>query len=281
VARYVLIGGAVVAVGLLFFFFKGSSKTAPPARPSEPKQEEAAAPTPVWTGWNADLVVLARRLHHLAHEQDASSLRLLVDAEAAYRQRSASGDGAIDGTAAEEVDEGIELEAAPPAPPWSALTRDDQTLFTGELVEEMTADELLHDWDPYACAGENEEGVVERNSTQAVVRLVLRNRMDAGAPDRHVEWRFVPRGATWKAFHWERWYSPEELKTLAKKDAKKIETVELSDGSRVIEGEVRPLPHMDETTPAERKHIEELVANVLTRLAPGHASHEVSLLVGE
>jgi hypothetical protein len=82
---------------------------------------------------------------------------------------------------------------------------------------------------------------------------------------RTVEWRLVDRrsagapDARWKAAGWNRYFTPEELAALRRKKHKKTTKRTLSDGSLVIEGEIRVIPYEPEVPQAERDRIDALI----------------------
>jgi hypothetical protein len=64
-----------------------------------------------------------------------------------------------------------------------------------------------------------------------------------------------------KAWKWERWLSPDELKAAKKKKGYEVKT--LSDGSVVHEREPAPLGHLEDTPEEVRKEIDALLATML------------------
>jgi len=258
--KYFLIGGAVLAFVLVLMVVQRSRGDGIIAAEEEP--EVVGTGPGDYSGWNSELCLLARRLHELAFQANEPLLRNLVDPVRAYELRMFPEAGE-EGGEQEDPDGAAEAPGASDPAPWTALSQDERSLFLGELVEALISgpeSELVVDWEPFNVAGlPGEEGVVSETDEDAIVRLQLEHREDSALASRNIEWRFVKLGGEWKAYHWERWYSPDELQAERKQRAKKTVKRTLSDGSFVIESEVRPIPFMDETPPAQRELIQVLV----------------------
>ena len=266
--RFVLIGGALIVVAALFYIYRTKQGPQVVLRPEEPDTVAAASASVDLTGWDSELVLLTRRVHELLFAGDTAALRPWLHAERAYEWNGAPlQEIPADSLAAEQVSLPAPEESSP-REPWASLSHDDQTLAAAERVEALAADEFLQDWVPYACAGDNGNGVLEKNAQQAVVRLVVKNRADVSLPDRFVEWRLAPEGDVWKVVHGARWFTESDLRVRHAKQGPPVEKVTLSDGSLVVEGQVRPLPHMEGIPPEEQEHIDGLVAKLVDLSLP-------------
>lgn len=252
--KYFLVGGVVVVVAIVAIVAsRGGGEDVPVAAADEPVEEEPFVPA---TGWDSPLVKVARSLHDDVHARRSSELYTSIDfreAHAWWTGRDAAADPG-DGEAAEAP--------AQPARHWDSLAADEQTSFQNHLVDDLlegSGKELVADWSPF------DGHVVSEVDGAAIVRVRVQHRDEAMAlQDRWVEWRFVRRGDAWKAAAWERWISPEEVQTERRERAKKTVKKTLSDGSLVIEGEVRTTIEYHEETPQElRDEIEERIDTLI------------------
>ncbi len=233
--KYFIIGGAVVLLAVVgYIASQGGSNEPPPVDTGpKPKQEEAR----VDRGFNSPLAKRARAMHDWALAGDVTSLLGAIDFDAVHAWLKA--------TSKED----------PPQGNFLALPPEQQAAFrsgvAADLIEGRWKD-LVADWLPY------DGSVIELTSDYAVVRLQC-NHKDAsqGLPDRWVQWRLVPHGKEWMASSWERWYPEGPPKPRKKKP---VVRRTLSDGSQVIEGEVRTdIAYHEDTSEELRREIEAMI----------------------
>ncbi len=239
--------GGVVLVGAAALVMSRSKDTeevaaAPPPKPrvQEPAQPEVVADT---MDWDSPAVAVARSLHTAAHDLNDAAALAAFDAPAAW--------------------EHAQVDAEEPRA-WTILSREEQTAFRLERIEDLLrgeAAELVADWEPY-------DGWVEDvTGDRAVVRTKVTSRSDPSAADRHVEWLLVraARSKPWKAYAWTRWKSEseQEVEERANRPQKpKVEMVELSDGSRVMESEMRPIDFPADMPVADQERVRGLVSEL-------------------
>jgi hypothetical protein len=197
------------------------------------------------TGWDSELVKAAVQLHTAAYTLDEGRLQNCLHIERTWIDRQVRG--------------GTEPAAASEA--FLLLAQSDVDAFVRELIVELTtgeAKDLVADWKPY------DGSVISEEDEIAIVRLQVSPVDPArGAEKRNVEWLMAKQGTRWKAYHWERWFSPEELKSERRRRGKGYDVKTLSDGSVVHEREPEPLGHLDDTPPELRARIDELYATMI------------------
>ena len=244
-SRFVIPAIVAVAAIVLFLMFgrdKGDEVVAAPD-PTPAAEKDDAREEPEGSGWDSAPVAFVRELHALARAGEESKLLLALDEQRAWAEMRAD-DGA-----------------------WADQPRSAQTEFHSGLVQDLVhgeASELVATWEPF-------DGWVEdRDGDTRLVRVRVAHLEDTSLPNRHVEWRVVKHADKWKAYGWTRWISPEEQEALdrAARDAEKaarpkIVRKTLTDGSKVIEGEVRAIPYMDETPQEERDRIDGLLGRLV------------------
>jgi len=237
--RYVLIGGGVVLLAIVGVMVSRAKREVAPSGPA-PVVAAEERPEPSVTGWSSALVQFAVGLHQQVEQGNAIQLLSAVDFPRAHAWHTAR--------AAAAAGEGEPVAgAAPPAEAWATLDEAARRAFQDALVQAMTEGEyreLLADWVPY------DGFVVSEDDQTAVVRLRVHHRSEPSTPDRNVEWRLAKDGSRWRAWAWERWLSPEELKVARAPKTKTVKRT-LSDGSVVIEGEVTSEIDYHPDTPAE------------------------------
>lgn len=246
----VAIGAGVVVLIIALFALSNRGKRAQPVVVEETKAPEPA-PVVDATGWDSPLVKFTRKVHDMASARDEVDLQNVLAEDRVWARVKGAENG-------EEVD------------PAGYANLDDTTrlTFVDGVLSSMTADDpenLVGAWVPF------DGGVIEETDDAATVRLTLHPRDAATAGTRHIEWLLVkgPRG--WRAWSWERWFSPEELDAARVAQASTRKKRTLSDGSVVLEAETKKVEYMPETTPEERARIEGLIAQMLdftTRPAP-------------
>ena len=235
-----LIGVFVGAVLLIVVYFvaRPSQGGAPVTRAAPAEETE---PAPIDYGWTSELVKTAVALHQAAFTADRERLKGLLHFERIWAREHADETGEPDPAAASYASLPIHERL------------DAQERWASELIEgESKA--VVADWEPY------DGNVQQVDDQEALVRLQVRPR--AGGVESHwVEWRFAKERGRFKAWKWERWVSPDEVR--AEKRKKGYEVVTLSDGSVVHERPPEPLGHLEETPPELRTRIDELVATML------------------
>jgi len=241
IAAFAVAGAAVVVIGLWSLTRDGTPAKAagdfaeiPAPKPAGPALDDI--------GWNSPAVRTAVRLHEAAYAYDTNAVSALLHPARIWEREQAA-----------------ESSASPTA--FGALSQHDRVQLVNRWVEGLVRGEgraLVGEWRPYD--GE----VVAIDDGEATVRLAVSPQDDPGSVEkRWVEWRLALDDGRWKAWSWERWYSPEELDAARRARGRGYEKVTLSDGSLVHEREPEPLDHLDDTPPALRARIDELYATML------------------
>jgi predicted Zn finger-like uncharacterized protein len=239
------------AVGLLLVVFIANRGGGAAGLPVVEEPVLAAEPAAAVdsTGWESEPVRAARQIHDLVYEREDVRLLRLLEFERlhdAERTEPAEDGGAGDGAA------------------WADLDGEAQADYRADRVARLVAgederDALVAHWKPFdgQVLETDDDGVV-------TVRLQVQPRdPDDGVEARFVDWRMVRAEDKWLPFHWERWISPAEEKAARVAHAKLTTRRTLSDGSVVIEAEVKPLGHLPDTPPELRKRIDELYATMI------------------
>ena len=259
--KYFVIGGVVLVIALVIMWVNSQPETEiVVVEEAPPKPEVVEAPS---NGWDATMVKLAREFHELVLDPSSAESGLLVrlDPEYVYRLQNQvePEEPAEDEPPSEAATDYEPGPLQPEAVEWAALGQtEQQTVMFDAVADLFTGDshELVADWKPY------DGWVVSETDTVAVVRLKVSSRDHPEEADRHIEWRFVKRGLKWKAWYWQRWYSPEELAAQRRARTKKTTKKTLSDGSLVIEGEKRVLGHLEDTPQELRDEIDRLIGDL-------------------
>ncbi len=234
-----MIGGVVGAVVLVALVFFVRSRSAAPVTKASP-----AAPEPLAKldyGWNSELVRAVVGLHEAAHSGDSARIQPQLHGPRIWAREHADAEGTPDPAARS-------FEALPAHERVEALER-----WARELSE-GAGKELVADWLPY------DGTVIEQTDEEASVRLQVKPRA-GGIESRWIEWRLAKDGNRYKAWSWQRWLSPDELK--AEKRKKGYEVVTLSDGSLVHERQPEPLAHLEDTPEPVRARIDQSMATML------------------
>ena len=235
-----MIFGGVGVVGAILLAVVMSGGDSTPAAPAKLPElvEEVVITDP--TGWDSDLVKAARKLHKTAFERNRDRLRGLISFDKIYAR--------VKSTEERKVIPGD----------WGVLANDQQILFETEVIDgllDTSTNNLVGAWTPFD--GE----VIAEDETSATVRITLEPQdAQLGVQTRSIDWIFIKKNGRWKAWSWERWISPEEMKGNRVARTSKVKNVVLDDGSKVKEAEPSPLEWMDETTQEERANIERLIA---------------------
>ena len=240
----VMIGiGAGVVVLLFVLFLMSRSK-------DEPAAAQAAAPAPVApppekvtleTGWKNEHVQAMVKLHTAAFAGDRETVKTLLHGARIWAREHTSAEGVLD----------------PTVPPFDGLPPHERVAALERWAEELcagSAKELVADWQPFD--GE----LVEEDDLGAFVRINAKPRA-GGVESRWIEWHLAVDGNRLKAWKWERWLSPDEVKAQKKKKGYEVKT--LSDGSVVHEREPAPLGHLEDTPEALRQEIDALLVTML------------------
>lgn len=249
--QYIVIGGVVVlALGLFWWVNNSSQSSVVKAQPEEERKEVIVDST----GWDSPLVKIGRTLHTLASNNSEVGILNKIDGESIYHRLNADPDWAPE----EETFSPPPLAAG--IDQWIIVDASTKQSFQRDAVQRIFHEEegeLVRDWEPY------DGWVVFNGDDHAAIRLKLAHRVDAEEEDRHIEWRFTKRGPEWKAWSWERWFSPEEVKAERVRRSRRTTKKTLSDGSLVIEADVRILDHLEDTPIEVRNEIDTLVPQLL------------------
>ena len=239
------IGAGVVALVAVLLMVKGGKDEV-----KKPDLPEVEAPREVVvtdsTGWDSKLIKDARKLHDKAFQTEEFALQSSLSWPHVWAR--------------------MQLDPADPEATlnlagYEGLDADAIDAFRGGVMSTLLstdASNLVGSWKPF------DGNVVSESDTDAVLHLAIEPRGEEGATGtRNIEWKLVKVGGKWKAWSWERWQSPEELKAGRVARKKSYEKKTLSDGSKVIEGEPGPVPYMDETSAEQRKDIDALIAKLI------------------
>jgi predicted Zn finger-like uncharacterized protein len=254
----IAIGAGLVALLFVLIFAMKGGDSAPPAVIDEPVV--VAPPPPAdSTGWDSEPVKLARQIHDDAFGLKEFNLVRHIDVPRAWAVQQARMAAAED--AAQDA---TEEESAPEIPDVSAFMAFDpheRSVLQAELLAELQMqgnDNLVAAWKPV------DGSVVAETDKHATVRVQLAPRdPELGVALRWIEWRMVRADDRWKAYSWERWISPEELRAERAARAPSKQRKELSDGSIVYEAEPRPIPYPDDVPQAERDRIDALIVKLI------------------
>jgi len=240
-----LYGGGVVLFAIVMLFV---NKSDTPDRVVTPEPEPEREVYVDSNGWEGELVKFARGAHEMAADpKTEAGLLGVLDAEMIWARHNTP---PAEGEPEREVDTRI----------WSLVTKSEISVFMANELEEILrgeGDRLVAAWKP------TDGWVVDSSDDDAIIRLKLMSRLDPKLPERHIEWRVVKRKGKWRAWYYERWYSPEELAGQKRARTKKVERKTLSDGSQVIEGVLRPIPYMDDTPPELQARVEQLIDQMI------------------
>lgn len=270
---FILGGAAVVALIVVLVIANSDDGPVAGAAPIAAPAEPAPAPARESRGWDSTPVRAARSLFDTAFARDAVGLMRLVDRERVWAleqlpdeepEAATDGEGPREGAGADPT-----LDLSSGMAGWRALPRDEQVAYQTGLMERIIAgadddDELVAAWKPF-----DGEWVETTDAGVALVRLKVQPRdAERGLETRTVElWLAKDATDRWQAFRWARWISPEEAKAgrIAKVrlDETVAKRVTLSDGSTVREAEVRPLEHLETTSPELRAEIDALYEKMI------------------
>ena len=257
-------------VVMMVLFNRGGDELQPTTVQAEESPVDRG-PAVSQTNWDSPLVTLAREMHQDVLGGYSHKLFVRLDFPKAYLWRAGLLPGAewtgpsasgMESETETDIETDTESEFPTEALPWASLSGAQQTDFKNDLVDNfMEGDDqrLVADWKPF------DGSVILEEDELAVVRLKVQHRdASAGLADRWIEWRYVRRKDKWLTWYWARWTSPQEVKTERIQRAKSTVRKTLSDGSQVIEAEVRTdIAYHEETTQELRDEIEALIDTIL------------------
>lgn len=256
--RYVIIGGAVVAAGVIGILASRGGDEPARAQEPEPEPKVAAAAPQDLTSWDGVLLTMVRGLHTAAAAGNGPKLQSALDAEGAYAfWPDAPQDPVPPKVPAEGEGDGAAEAATPaaPRPAWSALDPLARVNFTNDMVARATQrdpDGAVALWKPYdGSVADLDE---EHGRAQVIVKSQCTD-ASLGLDDRATEWRLhadVRADGSLGEWRWVwvgRYYTDAERDRLSRGPRKKPTKTTLSDGSVVYESEIRPIP-FDEGLPA-------------------------------
>ena len=239
IAAFVVAAAAIVLIGV-WNLTRDETQAKTGAEVAAPAAPERSGPALDDIGWSSPAVQTAVAVHEAAYAHDTSALTQLLHPARIWEREQG--------------------EQSPAGSAFDALSRYDRAQHMDRWVEDLARGEgraLVGEWKPYD--GE----VVAIDEREATVRVAVSPRDDPGNVEkRWVEWRLALEDGRWKAWSWERWFSPEEL-AAQRRPRRGYEKVTLSDGSLVHEREPEPLAHREDTPPELRARIDELYATML------------------
>lgn len=237
----VVLGIGVAAVLLLLVFFVMNRSKDEPVVAQAPKALPPPAPVETDQGWKNELVQAMVKLHTAAFAGDRDTVKTFLHGARIWAREHTNAEGVLD----------------PAVPPFEALPPHEKVDAQNRWAEELCAGpskELVADWVPFD--GE----LVEQGDLDAFVRIAVKPRA-GGVESRWVEWNLTKEGNRYKAWKWQRWLSPDEVRAAKKKKGYEVKT--LSDGSVVHEREPAPLGHLEDTPAELRQEIDGLLATML------------------
>jgi len=238
---FIIGGGVLVALGLVFFLVNSSKK--PAAAPQVVKAPPVEEKPVDRTGWNSELVMVVREAYTAASQANDHKLGGLLDAPRILERWRATPEKAS-------------------MPAWSDMTSTDRANIATEVVREFTKGQ-----GPLAIARwELLDGNVESEGDgESLVRVKAKGREAANQSELiTLDWKLAKnKDGQWKLFEWALYVSPEAKRATGGLAAKGIEKVKLEDGGFIYQAEPRPLPHLDDTPPEMRTRIDSAVARFL------------------
>ncbi|MEZ6004530.1 MAG: zinc-ribbon domain-containing protein [Planctomycetota bacterium] len=242
--KYFIIGGAVLVLLVLFIVVKNSGGTPPPPVTTD-ASEKAPAEVAEATGWDSPAVKVVREIYDLANTGNKLMLRTKVWGQGYLDRKNAA--------------------AGLPASRFDTLPADQQAALLDEAADSLVDPEILAGWK--AIDG---ECVPPQSWTELIPEKGNMVRVEIGPVDandtrgaRHSEWFLARVGSSYKVYGWQRWISDAEKEAEKKARIGKTTQTTLTDGSKVVEGNIREVPWMDETTQEERAHIESLIDQMI------------------
>ncbi len=238
------IGVAIVAAVLLLVVTSTDSNPTPVAvdKPDVARSAPAAVDL---VGWDSEALKTVRAIHEAAYGYDEGRIRANLHPAKLWEKVRA------------DAPEDSPLHHATS---FSAVSREERDDLLDGAVEELVrgeARELVGEWRPY------DGSVIEEADGVATVRVAVTSRDEARAGEaRSVDWKLALDGDRWKAFAWERYIAPGEIKTKHR-GPRGVEKVTLSDGSVVYERQPEPLAHLEDTPPDVRKRIDAAYATMI------------------
>jgi hypothetical protein len=237
---YIIGGAGVVGIAVIAFIATRSStpRAAPP--PPPPKVEE---PVVDRVGWDSEFVKVVRGIYDAAYASNAIKLQGSIHLARHVEHLRTTPAGAN----------------VRPLAEMTAVDKDDLLKAVVETWLEGESDQSLAVWKPY-------DGKVQRETeTDLEVRMEVGGR---AAPydteNRFYDWKLaLDRDGRWKAWSWERYISPDEVRSAKSALSKEITVVKLDDGTRLYQADPRPLPHLDDTPPEMRTRIDAAVEKLL------------------
>lgn len=242
----IAIGGGVIGLIVLAIALR-AGKSTPPPRVVEELQEAPVAQVDT-RAWDGPILRFARSVHDAAYARDQLRLQSMLAEDRIWARVRAAETG-------EEVD---------PAA-YALLGGPERSAFFDGVLRALVSDDqdnLVGAWAPF------DGTLLEEEDKAAIVRLTLQPRDTAQAGTRHIEWKLVKLPSGWRAWSWERWYSPEELAAGRIAQTRKSQQKTLSDGSLVYEAEPERVEYMQSTSPEMRARIESLVTALIDLDSP-------------
>ncbi|MCA9000847.1 MAG: zinc-ribbon domain-containing protein, partial [Planctomycetes bacterium] len=193
--RYFIIGGAVVVLFILFLITKNAKDPEVPVE--EPPEVVSTAPEKIDEGWDSPAVKLVRNMHDMAFAKNKPLLRANLHGQAILDAQLAEGEASRD---------------------YKLLSPTEQQSILDAAADDLLTGELVADWKPFdgkVVPFELWEDPMPEDGIVVRVQVSPRD-LQSAETNRWVEWHLIKKGASYKAFRWKRWISPEELAAMDK-----------------------------------------------------------------
>ena len=238
--QLMIFGGAGIIGVIMMAILASSNDPAPTSKAEDLPELIEDLVSADLTGWDSPLVRTVRTLHKSAYQQDRIRLQGLLAMDHVYAHMKTT----------------EEREVTPSD--WTVLPRDQKVLFEEELIQglfDSSTENVVAAWKAF------DGKVLLEADDYASVRITLEPRdTDLGIQTRNIDWQLVKINGKWRAWSWERWISPAEMRGAIVARVSSTKKVTLEDGSKVLEAEPGPLAWMAGTTSEERAQIEKLIA---------------------
>jgi predicted Zn finger-like uncharacterized protein len=246
-------GGAVVVIALFAWAYNRNASKPQPRPPAVVKQPEVGVDS---VGWDSEIVRVVRGIYaaSLALNEDALT-HALDGARIAKRMAESKQEAALD---------------------FAALDAVGKQTFLQNVAREMmrgTGENSAHLWKPV-------DGSVTRfGPLDVTVRVTTDRRLEPGstaiAESRTYDWQLAraDEKSKWKAWSWERYRSPDEIRALKAANSHELTKVTLEDGTSLFQAELRHVDDYPDTTPEVHAQVEKALGIMLDFKLPPKESN--------